>query len=311
MSDLILHHYAGSPFSEKVRLIFGYKRMAWQSVVVPVMLPKPDVMALTGGYRRTPFMQIGADIYCDSALMCRVIERHQPEPTLYPSAISGMADIVAEWADSTLFWTAVPYTMQPIGIAQIFAGGSPEFLKAFGADRAAMSPNRRRATVVDGSVQVQAYLARLEQMLSGGNPFLLGPLPCIADFAAVQSIWFIRRAPSVAVILDRFTRVAAWFERMAAFGHGRPIELTSEAAIAIAARAVERDATSITPGQGFSHGDAVTVTPTDYAHDSVAGRLVGLDDDEVVLQRDDERAGTLQVHFPRIGFQVRIQQPSV
>ena len=87
--------------------------------------------------------------------------------------------------------------------------------------------------------------------------------------------------------------------------------MTSEAAISIAAQAVERDVTSITPGQGFAHGDAVTVTPTDYAHDSVAGRLIGLDDDEVVLQRDDARAGSVQVHFPRIGFQVRIQQAAV
>ncbi|MGS0756332.1 hypothetical protein ACVBEH_17860 [Roseateles sp. GG27B] len=44
------------------------------------MLPKPDVAALTGGYRRTPFLQIGGDIYCDTALMCRVIEAsHRPD----------------------------------------------------------------------------------------------------------------------------------------------------------------------------------------------------------------------------------------
>jgi hypothetical protein len=37
----------------------------------------------------------------------------------------------------------------------------------------------------------------------------------------------------------------------------------------------------------------------------VAGRLVGLDSDEVVLERHDERAGRVHVHFPRIGFQLR------
>ena len=30
MSDLILHHYAGSPFSEKVRLILGFKGLPWR-----------------------------------------------------------------------------------------------------------------------------------------------------------------------------------------------------------------------------------------------------------------------------------------
>ena len=81
------------------------------------MLPKPDVVALTGGYRRTPFMQIGADVYCDSALMCRVIDRLAPKPPLYPAGDAGLAAIVAQWADTALFWTAVPFTMQPAGVA--------------------------------------------------------------------------------------------------------------------------------------------------------------------------------------------------
>ena len=142
--ELILHHYAGSPFSEKVRLVLGMKRLAWRSVIVPVMLPKPDVVALTGGYRRTPFLQIGADVYCDSALMCRVIDRLAPTPPLYPTSSAGAADIVAQWADSALFWTAVPYTMQPAGAAHIFQGAAPEFLKAFRDDRAAMTAGMRR-----------------------------------------------------------------------------------------------------------------------------------------------------------------------
>ena len=37
MADLILHHYASSPFSEKFRLVLGYKQLAWRSVTVPVM----------------------------------------------------------------------------------------------------------------------------------------------------------------------------------------------------------------------------------------------------------------------------------
>ena len=129
MTDLILHHYPTSPFSEKVRLVLGLKRHAWRSVIVPTIMPKPDVVALTGGYRRTPFMQIGADVYCDSALMCRVIDRIGPEPPLYPAESAGMAEIVAQWADTSLFWTAVPYTMQPAGAPHLFADAPPEALR--------------------------------------------------------------------------------------------------------------------------------------------------------------------------------------
>ncbi len=78
MPDIILHQYATSPFSEKIRLVLGAKGLTWNAVEIPPILPKPDLLALTGGYRRTPVMQIGADIYCDTALICDVLDRLAP-----------------------------------------------------------------------------------------------------------------------------------------------------------------------------------------------------------------------------------------
>ena len=303
--DIVLHHYPTSPFSEKVRLVLGLKGLRWRSVFVPAIMPKPDVVALTGGYRRTPFMQIGADVYCDSALMCRVIDRIAPAPPLYPAESAGLADIVAQWADSSLFWTAVPYTMQPAGTAHIFAGASIETLRAFAADRAAMNPNLRRAPIADAGAALAAYLARLEAMLADGRSFLLGEAPCIADFSVAQSIWFLRRAPPVAAAFSAYAKVAVWYERVTSFGHGEAAPLASEEALAIAARAGGHAPTQLVDGQGFAAGDAVTVAAADYAHDEVAGTIVGLDRDEVVLERSDARAGLVHVHFPRIGFHIK------
>ena len=307
MPDLILHHYPGSPFSEKVRLILGYKGLGWHSVIVPVILPKPDVMALTGGYRRTPFLQIGADIYCDTASMCRVIDDLQPDPPLYPAAHAGLAEIVAQWADTAFFWTAVPFTLQPAGVGHVLKGATPEMLKAFGADRAAMNPNLRRATVADGGAALHTYLKRLESMLGDGRPFLLGALPTIADFATVQSIWFLKLAPPVSEeALAAFPKLGVWYGRVTAFGHGTLEKMTSAEAIARAAAATPVPlAFSAEPG--LEQDLPVTVTPTDYAHDPVEGRLVGLSRREVVVARTDERAGTVHVHFPRIGFQIKPQ----
>ena len=84
MNEAILHHYPMSPFAEKARLMLGYKRLPWCSVIIPPVMPKPDVVSLTGGYRKTPILQIGADVYCDTALIARVLEARQPTPTLYP-----------------------------------------------------------------------------------------------------------------------------------------------------------------------------------------------------------------------------------
>jgi glutathione S-transferase len=305
MSDLILHHYLGSPFSEKVRLVLGYKRLAWQSVMVPVVMPKPDVVALTGGYRRTPFMQIGADVYCDSALMCRVIDRLAPQPALYPASATGLQHALAQWADAFLFWCAVPFTMQPAGIPHIFGGAPPAFPKAFGADRLEMTGGTRRVTIADAGVQLAAYCEWIESLLGDERTFLLGSEPCIADFSVGQSIWFVLRAPPVAVALEPYPKLLAWYRRVAEFGHGTSTRLSSADAIDIAKRATDHAPVRVEPGLGFDAGAEVTVNATDYGTDPVAGTLVGLTKDEVVVARTDERAGTLHVHFPRIGFQVK------
>jgi glutathione S-transferase len=94
MTDIILHHYDISPYSEKVRTGLGLKGLAWASVELPVIMPKPNLTALTGGYRKTPVLQIGADIYCDSQLIMRELERRFPTPSFYPAG-HGAADALA------------------------------------------------------------------------------------------------------------------------------------------------------------------------------------------------------------------------
>jgi glutathione S-transferase len=304
MSTPILHHYDGSPFSEKVRLILGFKQLAWRSVTVPVILPKPDVVALTGGYRKTPFLQIGSDVYCDTALMARVLETLQPTPTLYPAS-APLAEVVAQWADSTLFWTAVPYTMQPAGVAHMFNGLPPEALKAFAADRAPFTASIKRPTVADATANLKQMVRALDAQLADGRPYLMGADISIADFSVAHCGWYVRRGGPVAVLLQPLPHYNAWLDRMLTIGHGSSSRISSSDAIAEAAATPSHAACQVEPGQGFEAGQAVTITPTDYGMDPVAGALVGLSDQEAVLRREDARAGTLHVHFPRAGYQIK------
>jgi len=75
--------------------------------------------------------------------------------------------------------------------------------------------------------------------------------------------------------------------------------------------AVARSSTTAPPAGDFidTHGIAagaqVTVTPADYALDPVAGELVMASEREYAIRRSDDRAGTVIVHFPRIGYQLR------
>jgi glutathione S-transferase len=305
MTPFILHHYPNSPFSEKVRLIFGAKQMDWHSVFIPNVMPKPDVVALTGGYRRTPILQRGADVWCDTALIARVLDRAQPEPPLYPAETAGTAQMLAQWADSTLFWAVIPYTLQPAGLPHVMAGAPVETLKLFAADRAPFTAGMTRQTVADATVALSTYLGWLETHLGDGRGFLVRGTLSIADFSVAHCLWFMHLAPPLLTLLEPMPKLRAWFERMREFGHGRATPMKSAEAIALAAAAAAHEPTRVEPGLGFEAGEAVTVMPTDYGRDLVAGTLVGLDTTEVVIARDDERAGRLHVHFPRLLFQIK------
>ena len=301
---IILHHYDMSPFAEKARLLLGFKQLPWRSVQIPPVMPKPDVVALTGGYRKTPVMQIGADIYCDTALIARVLEQIQPEPTLYPAA-APLAPLLAQWADGTLFGAAVSWAMQPAGVSAVLGEQPPEVLKAFATDRAAMRGSAPRLTLADGTVQLKAHLAALNAQLAQGGPWLFGAAPCIADFSVGHCLWFIRLARPVAHLLDDYPAIVPWLDRLLSIGHHQRSEMGSAEAIAVAAGAAGHAPVAVAPGLGFDAGQAVSVFATDYGSDPVAGALVGLTPQSVTLRRTDARAGTVHVHFPRFGFQIR------
>ncbi len=305
MADLILHHYLTSPFSEKVRLILGAKKLPWKSVFIPPIMPKPDVEALTGGYRKTPFLQIGADMYCDSALIADVLEHLAPEPTLYPEPEKGMSRILAQWADTTLFWAAMAWNLQPKGAAEVFAKAPPEALKAFGEDRGKMSAgNMTRLRPADATSAYKSYLRRLSDMLDD-KPFLLGEVPTIADFSAYHPLWYTRRIESVRTILDLTPAVVDWMDRMAAIGHGVPEKFTSAEAIAVAKAATPHSLLTDSTFQddhGIPLGTAVTIRAESFGLEETPGTLVSATRTHYTLERTEERVGTVNVHFPRIGY---------
>jgi len=317
MQDLILHHYASSPFSEKIRLILGYKKLPWKSVLVPPILPKPDVVALTGGYRRTPVLQVGADIYCDTALICDVLEHVRPEPTLYPPHLKGACRIFAQWADSTLFWAAMGYNLQPRGAAHVFAKAPPEAAKAFGEDRKAMTTQMVRLRPGDATSAFRSYLRRIANM-ADEHDFLFGMDPCVADFAAYHGIWYTRaQVPLLADILNTTPSVNEWANRMEAIGHGVMTKLTPADAIDIARVAEPAGAGSnllidsaFQDDHGIPLGTRVTVSAESFGNEPTEGELMAATRTHYSLRREDPRVGEVHVHFPRIGYVLRAASPS-
>jgi glutathione S-transferase len=314
-TDLILHHYPESPFSEKVRLMLGYKDLAWRSVHVPRIQPKPDVVALTGGYRRTPFLQVGADIYCDTALIADVLEHVQPEPPIYPPHLKGVARIFAQWADTTLFWAAMAYNIQPKSAGGMFPDEATA--RAFLADRKAMRDNMTQLRPADATCAYRSYLRRIANM-TDEHDFLFGAEPCIADFAAYHALWYTRhRAPGMADILQTTPSIIEWMDRMAALGHGRFEPLSAEDAVTVAEHAEPEP-----PGQnllvdsafqddhGIPLGSPVTIAAESFGTEVSVGELIAATRTHYTLARTDPRAGLVHVHFPRIGYVLRKADPA-
>ena len=304
---LILHHYPTSPFAEKVRLMLGYKNLPWKSVIIPMVSPKPDMVALTGGYRKTPVLQIGADIYCDTALIADVLEHIQHLPTLYPEPSKGMARTLAQWADTTLFWTSMAFNMQPKGLAQIFDRAPPEAARIFAEDRKAMSAGMARQRPQDAAAAYKSYLRRLSDMLDD-RPFMLGDVPCITDFAMYHPLWFTRTRTSVlADILNATPAVLDWMDRMAAIGHGTMEKFTAQDAIAVAAASTPADLQCdiFQDEHGIALGSPVMISAENFGLEPTHGELVAATRMHYTLRRTDERAGLVHVHFPRIGYSLK------
>ena len=300
MSELILHQYAMSPFSEKVRKVFAAKRLAWRAVDQPMWNPKPQLVALTGGYRRIPVLQIGADVYCDTARIIREIEIRHPTPTIFPGDTRGAAEIMTWWADQQLFRVAAVLVLATMGKTL-----PPEFR----ADREKMVPGLQidalPAQAPHAQAQLRAYCDVLDRQLGGGE-FLLAGAFSLADAGCFHALWFGRFDPGAAGIVAAAPALTRWFERVDAMGHGAPTPMAAEEALAIATKSEPAGAPAAGSGEpgGAKPGDRVPVTPDDYALDPVAGELVALDAAEVAIRRRDPALGDLVVHFPRVGYRV-------
>ena len=302
----ILHHYPVSPFAEKARLMLGFKRLAWKSVLIPLIMPKPDVVALTGGYRRTPILQVGADVYCDTALIARVLEELAPAPSFFPQGDTYAVRAAAQFADSTLFLNTVPVAFQPgMGMMKIFfKDAAPEYLAAFGKDRSAYRGATRRGPAHECKANLADLLGTIEAQLAG--PFLFGADPCYADFSLYHALWPLWLPEDLRPMLAPYPRTLAFMERMTAFGHGKSSEISSGDAIQIAKSStpgpVKNPVALETNGSGL--GAQACVMPVDTGLDPVTGELVTASADRIVIRRTDPRAGTVHVHFPRFGYQL-------
>ncbi|NIO43447.1 MAG: glutathione S-transferase family protein [Burkholderiales bacterium] len=306
MSDIILHHYPQSPVSEKVRIGLGIKKLAWRSVEIPRIPPKPELMPLTGGYRRTPVMQIGADIFCDSQCILRELQRRFPEPSFFPGGGDGMPWAVNRWADYVFD--------QVVGV--VMGAAADQLPEAFARDRGRLyfGPNfdfaQIKAQIPHNVSQLRAQFGWLDQRFAAGRKFMLGEHPGLPDAVTYYLVWFIRgRWESGKDFLAEFPALEAWEQRVAALGHGKPTDMAASDALQTAKssqpntpeHADSREPLGLKPGMTVS-----VVADVDGGEDPVTGPVRYIDRDSIAVMHNNEQVGSVCIHFPRVGYRVTV-----
>ncbi|KAG0322338.1 hypothetical protein BG000_002943 [Podila horticola] len=277
---IILHHYQGSPYAEKIVAALRIKGLAWYSVQTSPMLPRKLLEPLTHGYRRIPIMQIGNNVYCDTAIILDELERRFPDPAISsgPAGTAGLADVFATWVDKQLFGNIRD---------QMPWGATPEEQKA--------SPLH----AAEGG-----WIQGTEK-------------PTASDISVFGILWWLISTQRAAeyVTPAAYPSVFAWFSQMKAYlkKHCHPtldrVKFSGEEALEVAKNAstvvYESTGESVHPLEKRQVGELVTVSPNDYGKVPVRGTIVEISRRRVAIRPEALASHPdirVVMHFPRNGY---------
>ena len=303
-NSIILHHYDASPYAEKIRLMLGLNRTHWYSLLSPVQPPRPNLDPLTGGYRRVPVAQVGADIFCDTALIAQELANMTDCPALDPAQVDETSAALMSQAEKDAFFAAIgaikPTRIFGTLIKQFGVFGSYRFLK----DRAGLMKGGtvRPPQGIRAKAVINSLLAALEMRLMA-HDWVDGDAATVADFAIYHPLWLFvlcNRRP-----LKAGPKVEAWYQRVSEIGHGQREEITQAKAFSAARDAEPRPLPASVEDKPVSLGHVVDVAPSDYGVRPVTGVLVAVTENRIIIAREDADLGTLHVHFPRYGYTLK------
>jgi glutathione S-transferase len=300
MPEIILHQYVNSPFSEKIRKILAHKKIRWRSVEQPVIMPKPKLVPLTGGYRRIPVLQLGADIYCDTGIIIRKLDELFPEPSIYPAGLEAACHAINLWADRRFFFSTTPVIFQKLAPLV-----GPEFIEDRRRMMSGASFAELNSNASDALNQVRAFLDMLDRSLQR-QQFVMGASFSLADAACFHPIWFLRAEPSSFALAQKHEALKRWFDQIDAMGYGDVTPMDADEALEVARTSDPQaiDAFDADDPNPLAPGARVSITPDDYGFEPITGSVVASTVYEVAIRREDPQLGAIVNHFPKVGFRI-------
>ena len=301
----IFHHYPQSPIAEKIRITFGIMGMEWQSVQIPRIPPKPLLMPLTGGYRRTPVLQLGADIFCDSQTIAWQLGLQNSNAPAYQLSNKSLELILGSFGEAILFSLSVRVVLTTS------MGKAPEeFIKDRGSlyFEPGWTVEEMKNSLPSILLQLQAAFDLINHHLLENGPFINGDIPSYSDAVVQHCVWFLcGRWEGGIDFIKPFDAVCKQREAIASLGHGISHDISAEQALETATKNIPNAPMGINCKftGGLRRGQRVKIRPNGRTSDpDVIGALRYLDETVIILDYEHEETGQVAIHFPVLGYQI-------
>ena len=303
MSELLLHHYWPSPFAHKVRIALRMIGASWTSVEIPRVPPKPLLVPMTAGYRRTPVMQVGADIYCDTQNIARALAEAGYEEALFPNGQRGLVMALSGWIDQSLVELAIRTV-----ITNAIGNAPADFIKDRGDlyFEPGWSEESLKAGLPAVLLQLGAQAEHAEKALERTG-YIAGDRPSWADAGLAFCAWFLRgRWAGGADFLSRYPAIERLEAELATNAESHEQTMTGEQALAVALAASRGSPTGVrNPACDLSVGQQVLIRPRTQSSDpNIVGRLRYLDMTRISIDHESPETGPVAVHLPLAGYRV-------
>jgi glutathione S-transferase len=302
-----------------VRLIFGFKKLAWN----PSSCPASAQARRSGADRRLPQDAVSCrsarDMYCDTALICDVLEHMRPTPALYPRWHKGWRVCWPSGPTKNCSGPPWPTTFRPKARPRCLAA-RPDAPPNSGARGQGVCRRPRQDALRHAPHAIARRRRRLQELpappgqhAGHASPTCLGDAPCVADFAAYHPLWFTRTQTPVMAVSWR-PRPQCWPGWTAWPPSARARQASFHAADAISICKAATRVGGILEDKTFQDEHGIALGPVSASRPRVLARSRPRASWSPPLActtpcaATDDRAGTVHVHFPRIGYVMKKAQ---
>ena len=190
-----LYHHPLSPFSRKVRLSLGEKRMEVELVEERYWEGDPDFLRRNPA-GQVPVLRMGSRLLADSVAICEFLEDTVPTPPLLPATPEGRYEArrLVGWFDGKFHAEVTRKLMGERVFKKLQGGGVPD-----------------STAVKAGSRDIKAHLAYMTQLLETRR-WLAGNDMTLADFAAAAQLSCLDYVSDVP--WHRYEAVKDWYAKI-------------------------------------------------------------------------------------------------